>query len=174
MPTYPGAGRRQTVWTAFAVAACLFSISGWTKPSSADLAIINAIVISPPHEPVSGQTILIRDGRINYVGPPVKFESARTIDARHRYVMPGLIDVHTHLALQSFDDDATYWKWADTQLQALLLDYLSHGFTTILSVGDYWPNIASVRDKVNGGESAHQCDDFGCQLLEPGGGSRVC
>lgn len=44
-------------------------------------------------------TVTIRDGRIESVGPsaPGGAASARTIDLRGRYVVPGLIDAHVHI-----------------------------------------------------------------------------
>ena len=37
----------------------------------------------------------IRDGKVAAIAPGLP-DGARTIDARGRWVMPGLIDVHTH------------------------------------------------------------------------------
>ncbi len=44
--------------------------------------------------------VAIVDGRVSAVGPDLpKIEGAQDIDATGRFVMPGLIDAHTHLAL---------------------------------------------------------------------------
>lgn len=121
-------------------------------PLAADIAIVHANVLSPPAAPVADQTILIKGDKIIYVGPSTEFKAARTIDATRRYVMPGMIDAHVHLsALDFFKSDEEYWKWADTDLKVILKDYLSHGFTSLLSVGDYWPNITKVRDRIKAG-----------------------
>lgn len=45
---------------------------------------------------VSDQTLLIKSGRIVYVGPPTDFRATRVIDASRRYALPGLIDTHVH------------------------------------------------------------------------------
>jgi imidazolonepropionase-like amidohydrolase len=53
---------------------------------------------------IGDQTILIQDGKIASVGDEVATpEGAQVIDLSDRYVMPGLIDAHTHLALQEMD-----------------------------------------------------------------------
>ena len=48
------------------------------------------------------QTVVIDDGMISYVGPTDKAPKAKdndeVVDASDHFVMPGLTDVHTHLA----------------------------------------------------------------------------
>lgn len=48
-------------------------------------------------------SIAIRDGRIVDIGPAAdldhRIEAARTIDARGRLLMPGLVNLHTHLSM---------------------------------------------------------------------------
>jgi dihydropyrimidinase len=41
--------------------------------------------------------VLVEDGRIAEVGPSLTVDADRTIDATGKYVMPGGVDVHTHL-----------------------------------------------------------------------------
>lgn len=56
-------------------------------------------------DPASGtsaakQDLLIEDGRVKAVGPHLEVPSgAQVIDLSNRYVLPGLIDAHTHLCL---------------------------------------------------------------------------
>lgn len=48
--------------------------------------------------------ILVEDGQITAVGESVDApDDAEVVDLSDRYVMPGLIDAHTHLALQEMD-----------------------------------------------------------------------
>jgi imidazolonepropionase-like amidohydrolase len=50
---------------------------------------------------VEGGDVLIRNGRIAQVGRSLSAPSgARVIDGRGRYVLPGLIDAHSHIATQ--------------------------------------------------------------------------
>jgi imidazolonepropionase len=50
---------------------------------------------------IENGTVLIRQGRIEWVGPTAKLPrlsaDAKILDASHKTVMPGLIDSHTHL-----------------------------------------------------------------------------
>ena len=79
-----------------------------------------------------GRTIVILDGRIQAVGSPqqhVKTPSgARTLNARGKYVIPGLIDSHAHLAI-------VYSLGHTTSYDTLPL-FLANGVTSVRDVGD--------------------------------------
>ncbi|WP_157553118.1 amidohydrolase/deacetylase family metallohydrolase [Jiangella gansuensis] len=65
-----------------------------------DLAIVNGRVYTP--EGFADASVGIRDGRIAYVGDPATAPPARdTVDADGALVVPGLIDLHTHVYLGS-------------------------------------------------------------------------
>ncbi|WP_427892204.1 amidohydrolase [Kribbella sp. GL6] len=62
------------------------------------LAIQGATVVPVDGPPIPGGTVLIDDGRIAAVGAAVAVpEDATVVDARGRWVLPGLIDAHTHM-----------------------------------------------------------------------------
>ncbi len=61
--------------------------------------IKNGILVSP-----SGcfkSDILIENGKISCIGESFEKTGSRIIDARGNYVLPGAVDVHTHMDLQS-------------------------------------------------------------------------
>lgn len=49
--------------------------------------------------------VLVEDGKIFQVAPAITAEDAEVIDATGYYVMPGLIDAHTHIGLFDFNSD---------------------------------------------------------------------
>lgn len=115
-----------------------------------DLVITDARIVSPPLAIVEKATIVIDDGRIvDITSGPVAVTAERYIDARGRTVIPGMIDTHVHFSLSGIESPERYQAWADTEARAKLRDYATHGFTTILSTGDYWPAIQQVRDQAN-------------------------
>jgi imidazolonepropionase-like amidohydrolase len=67
-------------------------------------------------------------------------------------VIPGLIDTHVHLNLETLEREAAYDAWIQKRAPLLLQEYLERGFTTILSMGDAWPGIVRVRDKLRSGD----------------------
>ncbi|PYV39544.1 MAG: hypothetical protein DMG06_22895 [Acidobacteria bacterium] len=100
--------------------------------SGAVLAIRQATVFdSEAKRLVPDQTILICDERILAVGPTREIgipSKAHVIEARGRYVIPGLIDAHTHVV--------TVLYWAQITGDELLPYYLAQGVTTIRNTGD--------------------------------------
>jgi len=68
------------------------------------LALVNANVVNVRDGRVtSGVTIVMRAGRIESVGASAPPADVRTLDLKGKYVLPGLIDAHTHAAdLPSF------------------------------------------------------------------------
>jgi imidazolonepropionase-like amidohydrolase len=62
-------------------------------------ALIHANVVDVRTGRISaGATVVLREGRIESVGTAAAPAGVRTLDLRGRYLLPGLIDAHTHLA----------------------------------------------------------------------------
>jgi imidazolonepropionase-like amidohydrolase len=82
----------------FAIAA-LFSAAAHAQ--DADVTLIkNATVLTVTHGTIEHGSILIRDGKIAAVGTDVSAPSdAKVIDATGEYVIPGIIDCHSHIAI---------------------------------------------------------------------------
>ena len=100
------------------------------SPTSAQvrgtIAVVNANVLPMDRDTVlAAQTVVVRDGIIQQVGPSRSVRipaGARRVDAAGRYLMPGLVDVHVHMA-------------GPRQLQEELLKmYVVAGVTTILNM----------------------------------------
>jgi imidazolonepropionase-like amidohydrolase len=73
------------------------------------IAIRGGTVITVgPQGTIANATVLIRDGRIVAVGTDVAVPAAaRVIDATGRYVIPGLIDAHSHTAVEGGVNECT-------------------------------------------------------------------
>ncbi|MFZ0884142.1 MAG: amidohydrolase [Candidatus Acidiferrales bacterium] len=64
------------------------------------ILIQNATVMTVTHGNIEHGSILIRDGKIAAVGTDLKApEGAAVIDATGQYVIPGIIDCHSHIAI---------------------------------------------------------------------------
>lgn len=71
----------------------------------------NAYVMPITSDPVTNCDILIDEGKISRVGRDIPVESGdRVIDCTNGYLLPGFIDVHTHLGLY---DEGTGWAGND-------------------------------------------------------------
>ena len=74
-------------------------LSTYRAQSSAPVLIRNATVLDGTGRRLDGADVLIRDGKIVDVGTALPQGDASTIDAKGRWVTPGLIDVHSHLGV---------------------------------------------------------------------------
>src|SRR5271168_4519112 len=68
--------------------------------ASNTILIQNATILTITHGNIEHGSILIRDGKIAAVGADVKApEGATVIDASGQFVMPGIVDCHSHIAI---------------------------------------------------------------------------
>src|SRR6202161_3469574 len=73
---------------------------GSSTPAGNPILIQNATILTITHGNIEHGSILIRDGKIAAVGTDVKApDGATVIDAKGQYVMPGIIDCHSHIAV---------------------------------------------------------------------------
>lgn len=72
-----------------------------------EVLIKNATIMTASHGVIEGGSILIRDGKIAAVGKNGEVRAganAKVIDATGMYVTPGIIDAHSHSALDSVNE----------------------------------------------------------------------
>ncbi len=78
---------------------CLAAATSAAAAAPEPLALTNANVVSVRDGRVhSGVTIVLRDSRIESIGSGPAPAGVRALDLRGRYVLPGLIDAHTHVS----------------------------------------------------------------------------
>jgi imidazolonepropionase-like amidohydrolase len=67
---------------------------------AADFAITNVTAFPITTEPVKKATVLVKDGRIADIGTDLVLDpSIQTIDGTGKYLMPGIIDSHSHMGV---------------------------------------------------------------------------
>ncbi|HEX5011534.1 MAG TPA: amidohydrolase family protein [Planctomycetota bacterium] len=127
----------------------------------APLVLHGAHVLSPDGSAwLDGRDVLLVDGRIAAVAPPAELHAppdAQVLDLSGLHVVPGLIDLHTHLLLHPYDEAS----WDDQVLKeslglrtlraaAAARATLEAGFTTIRDLGTEGAGYADValRDAV--------------------------
>jgi imidazolonepropionase-like amidohydrolase len=73
------------------------------------VAIVGGTVLTAgPQGTIAKGTVLVRGGKIVAVGPDVKVPSGATvIDAANRFVIPGIIDTHSHTAVEGNVNECT-------------------------------------------------------------------
>src|SRR5208337_1348440 len=87
-------------------AAAAFGQSGGAAHH--DIVIKNAMVMTVTHGNIANGSIYIKDGKIAAVGETVNAPTGATvIDAGGKYLTPGIIDSHSHIALDNDVNEAT-------------------------------------------------------------------
>ena len=107
----------------FVLILVLFSFPSITAQT---IAFTNVNVIPMDRERVlQNQTVLIKNGVIAEIGGKVKIpEGAQIVDAKGKYLIPGLVDMHTHLLS---DGDEYPDSIAEDELKVMI----ANGVTTI-------------------------------------------
>lgn len=124
-----------------------------TAPGATDtvVAIVDVSVVPMDRErTVAGQTVIVRDGRIERIGAAGEVSvpaGALRIDGRGKYVMPGLVDMHAHF-------QAGEGLLTDPAGRQIALN-LANGVTTVRGLGvapQNGPAALALRERVRRGE----------------------
>ena len=87
---------------------------------SCDVLIKNALIFNGEGTPPQFGDLAIKDEKILALGPELSFDDVgTTVDANGLWLMPGLLDIHTHLDLE-------------VELNPGLGEAVRHGTTTVL------------------------------------------
>ncbi|MFQ5981672.1 MAG: amidohydrolase family protein, partial [Candidatus Heimdallarchaeota archaeon] len=110
---------------------------------------------------IGGQTIVIKDRNIKWVGPDSSYEKEsddNVLDVTGKVILPGLMDLHVHLeylhefiynieraVLRTKDGMLGYYALKNAQ------EHLKAGFTTLRDCGSFTQAPASLRRVINDG-----------------------
>jgi imidazolonepropionase-like amidohydrolase len=102
---------QQTAPARFAfLCVCLttLTIAASSQTAHHDVVIKNATVMTVAHGNIKNGSIYIKDGKIAAVGETVNAPaSATVVDAGGKYLTPGIVDCHSHIALDDDVNEAT-------------------------------------------------------------------
>ena len=136
-----------TVTTGFSIAQEKQSVTPTILKAQSMLAVESGELISPA-------VVVIRDGLIEAVNPGSLPDGADVIDLGDKTLLPGLIDMHTHITGDYFTGDdwttavarqtAPDWALQGVKFASELLDA---GFTTVRDLGAQpgFPDVALMR-----------------------------
>ena len=150
-----------------------FSSAMDARPSQDKWVIIHAgaLLAVPGQEVLKNQTVIIKNGHIERVESGFSAASTlgveavdiQVLDLKNKFVLPGLIDTHTHLSLSAQRGEGQVYNpqvmtaimsEADLTLNAVVnaRKTLEAGFTTIRNVGSRSDAVLALRDAIANGK----------------------
>src|SRR5688500_19336460 len=76
-----------------------------SRGAATETLIRNATVLTITRGTLTNSDVLIRNGKIAAVGSNLKASAnARVIDGTNKYVMPGIVDCHSHSMLDAINE----------------------------------------------------------------------
>ena len=145
---------------ALLVAAC--NSSPQDAPGKA-LLIENVVVVSPHiDEPSELTSVFVRDGRIVEIGQELSRgvdDSVQVFDGKGQFLIPGLIDGHTHLSEipgMTFEHETKYPDIARVAHRQIPRSFLFHGFTTVVDLNAR-PDVVKAWNDTDLRPQAHFC-----------------
>jgi imidazolonepropionase-like amidohydrolase len=109
------------------------------------LALVNANVVNVRDgKVVANATVVLRGGRIETIGTGAPPSGVKTLDLKGKYVLPGLIDAHTHA-----DNFAAFRRALEsgvtTARSAGVSNYVDVGFNALVKNGTFpGPNVVTA------------------------------
>jgi imidazolonepropionase-like amidohydrolase/ABC-type multidrug transport system permease subunit len=123
---------------------------------SRTLLIRNVRIFTGDGRVIESGAVLVKSGKIEHVyegaSPEAKDVKAEAIEASGKTLLPGLIDVHVHLAAPGGFSESPADYQPDKTMPRALAAYLYSGITAVKSVGDPLDQILKIRSLVNSGE----------------------
>jgi imidazolonepropionase-like amidohydrolase len=146
--------------------ALILLMISFTESFAQSVCITNVNVVDvKTGKIISGQNVIIENGRITTVGPANKMKLPHvdtTILATGKYLMPGMVDAHIHFFQSgglytrpdalNLDAEYSYEKdqqWIKDNMPDMMARYLACGITTVIDVGGPLNNYA-IREKLAG------------------------
>lgn len=136
--------------TALAAAASLAPLHAQERAATVALTGVTVIDPSPDAAPLTNQTIIITDGVIRAIGPAGRTRvprGAQVVNARGKFAIPGLWDMHVH-----------FMNAGVTALPLLL----AHGVTSVREMGGYIDSTRRWQERMAAGTLA------GPRIVTPG------
>lgn len=136
-PVHVGAARL----TVISIALASLTLSAFVAPQAParPLVLLNASVIDVRAGSVTTGSVVVRDGRIAAVGAATDLPAnAQILDVSGRFVMPGLWDMHAHLA-------------ALTAIGRAPEHYVGHGVLHVRDMGGFLDQLAPLREEIRAG-----------------------
>ena len=140
------------------VLAMTFALSAADSPAAQSIAITGGTVIDATgRAPIADGVVLIENGIIKAVGPAASTtipSGVTRVDARGKWVIPGLMDANLHLYLNAYLEELIRYegRYHEIVLEGAQIA-LKTGQTTVFDTWGPRADLAKVRDMINAGQA---------------------
>jgi len=146
---------RILTWLASLAAPVLAALSLGVAPAAAETTVLRGVTLidGTGRSPLPDAALVLRDGRIAWVGPTRALTvapGAEVIDLQGKYVMPGLIDLHTHVGI-TIDIRQDIGNYTRDAVERELGVYAAYGVTTVQTLGTDRDSIFALRAEQRAG-----------------------
>ena len=94
----------KNIWQLLVGLSLLLSMA-YAQTETGSILIKNGTVITITDGVKENTDVLIRDGKITRIGSKLKTpKGAREVDATGKFVMPGIIDAHSHIGIAAVNE----------------------------------------------------------------------
>ena len=143
-----------STWKISVFLLCVLAAAAFAQQPASGITIIQGATVftgAAGRTPIRNAAIVIEGGRIREIGPRAEVRipsGAQTVDARNKWIIPGLIDAHVHFGqsggLYTRPDmiDLRKWRpyekeleWIKERLPFTFERYLLSGITGVVDVG---------------------------------------
>ncbi len=137
--------RRAQFLSSFLLRVLVVPIATTAGANSATLALTHITVIDATgRQPLPDRTVLLSGDRIERIDQAAPPDDARVIDGHGKFLIPGLCDMHVHLAGVTADP-----RWSKATLLPLLI---ANGVTTVRDMGGDLAALQSWRKEIDAGK----------------------
>lgn len=144
---------RRTIAPLLLTAALLAAGTTRAQPRTGDLLIQNGTVLTVTGGTLENTDILVRDGKIARIGPNLSAPAGTdVIDATGQYVMPGIIDAHSHIAVNGPVNEPTNPVTAEVRIEDVI-DPFDVGIYRALAGGVTTSHVMHGSANVIGGQN---------------------
>lgn len=143
------------------VAVALLGASACSQPAPppappSDSFVLNNVTVIDGNggAPLANAAIVVTDGRIAWVGPAAQLQApqgAPIQDLSGKFVMPGIIDLHTHVAESDGIVQDPKRTFTRENVERELTLYATYGVTSVASMGTDQPVVYEIRAEQRAG-----------------------
>ena len=134
-----------------------------TLPAAAQVTVLRGATLIDGTErpPLANSAVVVKNGWITAVGPSAEIKvpaGARVVDLKGKYLLPGFIEMHGHVAIGAWEIDSSgpkrklVYAYDDIASQELTKSQLAFGITTVRNPAAPTTAGVDLRNRVRRGE----------------------